>query len=251
NVSLVDARRGNFFFGEDTTGGNAYIYQSNPSSNATLKRTNHLGIPIKPSPTIAYTSDTLTAGTQDPLGDYYFLNTTSNAIDHYHYDRKTSQYLRTSRLTLAAGLTTPKAITVDQSDASISVLGSSGGNWVIQKYANRNATLTATPSSTVTLTGITSPDVITPTGLSINGRTGDYLVLDSGLINSNSVRLLVVSNVGVLKKNIAINVTNTNLSTNASSETNFKIGFNDQENILYLIAPTIGSVYGLSLSQLF
>lgn len=213
-------------------------------------RISSMGAPSSQTYNLERFSDTYGAAAQDLQGDLYLLNNTGKTIDHFHFDRETNQYNRVSRLNWATFATQARALVVDQSSNQVSILAQdiATGHWEIQTYGNR--TLNGTPS------GVSIPDidlngvVTTPTGLAINGKTGDFLVLDSSLQSGTSVRLFVFSSAGgAPTETILMNVTGSNLTTAATGEANFKIAFNDQENLLYLIAPTIGQVYGLSLSQ--
>jgi type II secretory pathway pseudopilin PulG len=248
----VDPSTGRLFFGENASSGGLRYYNPSTSPAINIQRANPFGSRLMQTMSMEYYNNTYRAAAMDPTGDLYLLNDTGDTVDHYHYSVTQQRYQRVGRMGWSGLANNPRALAVDQAGDGIAILAQNpgSGNWVIQKYSNRNLNGTASAPTELTLTGLTTPDLLSPTGLAVNGRTGDFLVLDSSLVNGTSVRLLGIDGTsGALEYTILINVGASNLSTTAVAETNFKIAYNDQDNLLYLIAPNVGTVYGISLSQ--
>jgi hypothetical protein len=186
--------------------------------------------------------NTYTAACQDIHGDIYLIESGNKTIDHYHYNMAASKYVLASQLNWSATSANVKAAAIDQSNSKISLLNAQSKR--IDIYPDRTASGTAPNPTTLSLASITNP-----TGLAINGRTGDYLVVDS-TVSSNKITIYVLdSSTGSTKSTFTIDVSTANLSVNETTETNFKIQYDDQNNILYLIAPTIGRVSAIGMPQ--
>lgn len=238
------------FWGENGGGTSRFVVWSpNTSQTGTLLRANSSGTPSAQYYNLEATSDTYIASAQDSQGDLYLVNDTQDSVDRFRYNNATGKYTRISRMGWSSWASAVKAITIDQASSGLTLLARNKNTsaWEIEVYADR--TIDGTPASP-TLLSLPGGST-TPTGLAVNGRTGDYLVVDSTL-NGTNINLFVLDGTdGTLEQTIVIDVSATNLSTSAVTETNFKIGFNDQENILYLLAPTTGYIYGLALPQYF
>ena len=96
----------------------------------------------------------------------------------------------------------------------------------------------------------------------INGRTGDYLVIDSSQTGTAGNEVISLYLVGlnpsgpsaVVKKTFSIgvgsnHVTSGRISTDLSGETNFKIHYDDTRNILFLVSPATGKVAAMMLPE--
>jgi hypothetical protein len=226
--------------------GSGHVYTFMPSSttgtNASVRRASQTGEASNQPLNLAYNSGTYTGMTQDVNRAIYLLETSGKTVDRYTYDGGDSRYERQSQLAWTTWATTVGAIAIDSSTNGIALLDT--GNKQIDIYADRTVNGTPAAPTSLSISGTT-----TPTGLAVSSRTGDYLVLDSALQSSTNVRLFVYSNTGTLKRTIAIDVTTANLSVSATGETDFKILYNDQDNILYLLSPSLGRVFGLSLPE--
>lgn len=216
-----------------------------------LYRANAFGVPSSQYYPIQRLTDVYVASTQDIYGDLFLANSTANSIDRFHYNKTEDLYERVSQLLYGTWANEVRSIAVDQSDTSISLLARSldTGNWTIMRFANRSEEGVPLVPTTLDLSSI--PNLVTPTGLAINRQTGDYLVINSSVSNSAITLYIIDGITGEAKTEepIRIHIGSPYLSVPAVGETNFKIAYNDQENILYLMTPNIGYIYGLSLPQ--
>ncbi|MDX2084490.1 MAG: hypothetical protein SFZ03_03785, partial [Candidatus Melainabacteria bacterium] len=235
------AGTGILYFGESQSAtGNFYAYKTTPST-VNMRRALPNGLPNQ-GVTIDYHSGAYQALAQDIAGDLYFVDGVSRTVDRYRYQSGTQKYSRIGQSNWSGGATTVGAIAIDQSSSGMALLDV--GNKQIDVYASRTATGAVTPSSSISLASLTSP-----TGLSMNGRNGDYLVLDAAVQSSTYVRLMVYSSGGTWKQTIPIDVRASNLGTNETGALEFKIQYDDQANVLYLVSVTSGRVYSIALPQ--
>jgi hypothetical protein len=242
--TAVDTSTGRVYFGEGSATGNFYTWYPSTGGGSTvpLVRVSNLGEPSNQPQSMEFNSGTYTAMTQDGSRNFYLLETSGKTVDRYTYSSSASAYTRSSRLAWTTWATTVGAIAIDASTNGIALLDT--GNKQIDIYADRTVNGTPAAPTSLSISGTT-----TPTGLAVSNRTGDYLVLDSALQSSSFVRLFVYSNTGTLKRTLTIDVTTANLSVSATGETDFKILYNDQDNILYLLSPSLGRIFALSLPE--
>lgn len=251
----VDPTSGRVWFDYGTTSERKIAYWSNyatTTSASTVKKANPFGEPITQGTAIKYSADTYAASAQDLQGNLYLVNSTDKTVEKYAYDGSVGRYTKRSSFDWSGYAATVVAAAIDQSTNGITLLAqTAGGQWQIQKYANRDTNGGIAAPTSFSLAAIGSPVIGNPTGMAINNRTGDYLVIDSGVaIDTVKRRLFVVDGTsGGLEQTYLIDVSAANLSTNSVTESNFKVLYNEKDNVLYLTAPTLGNVYALSLSQ--
>jgi hypothetical protein len=116
----------------------------------------------------------------------------------------------------------------------------------LYQFANRKATGALTPAATVSVNQNT-----TPTGVAMDQRTGYLYVIDSNK-TGNNITLRRYNAAGAYlgaSHDVAIDVSATGLGAGnaATTETAFRIEIDEIGNILYLIAPSLGKVYALSM----
>ncbi|MEB3244944.1 MAG: hypothetical protein VKJ06_03045, partial [Vampirovibrionales bacterium] len=205
------------------------------------------GTPIKSTSTLYGYED---AAQVNALGfdmeGHAYTHGPNGTIAQYNYQANRNRLHYTDKLDVSATTPTVSALAIDPGSSRIALLD--GTNLQIDVYNDRNASGSASPSQQI------GTAATTPTGLAINARTGDYLVLDSALVD-NKVRLYVYDATSttlfpVLNRTISIPVTAATLGTDETAETNFKIAYNERNNVLFLIAPTSKRVYALSLPAL-
>ncbi len=251
----VDPTSGRVWFDYGTTSERKVAYWSNYAttvSASTVKKANAFGEPITQGTAIKYSADTYAASAQDLQGNLYLVNSTDKTVEKYAYDGSVGRYTKRSSFDWSGYAATVVAAAIDQSTNGITLLAqTAGGQWQIQKYANRDTNGGIAAPTSFSLAAIGSPVMGNPTGMAINNRTGDYLIFDSGVaVDTVKRRLFVVDGAsGGLEQTYLIDVSAANLSTNSTTETNFKVLYNEKDNVLYLTAPTLGNVYALSLSQ--
>ncbi|MGE0201464.1 MAG: hypothetical protein AB7P76_10905 [Candidatus Melainabacteria bacterium] len=207
-------------------------------------------------------SPTYGAVAQDLDGEIYMVDTTGLKLDRYTWDSVDSRYELTTQITLGAWGANVRAVAIDQADNGISLLVYDGASEKkIYRYDNRRSASPTLTTHNLATAMATAPGK--PTGLSVNGKTGDYLLMDS---TRNGGDPNYYSNVYLLHKTdwnstgaIAIQDTlkvktkdSNFISTDVSGETNFKILYDDNRNILYLVAPSASyrKVFAMSLPNL-
>lgn len=248
NSLAVNSNTGQAFFGENSEPGNFYIWTP-PTPGSGLLTLNMFAPVGRDTPTY------IVAG---PSGATYVawgiapdsaillfgLNTANNTVDGYRLASTGSSFSLNNQMSYNSWTASVGAMAIDASGFGVALLDT--GNKQIDVYGDR--TLNGTPAAP---TQLSISGTTTPTGLAQSARTGNYLVLDSALQSSTNVRLFVYNSGGTLQQTININVTAGNLGVAATSETNFKIQYNEKDNILYLVAPNInsGTVFALSLPR--
>ena len=246
SVHAYDVANG---YGAFSASDNVWVWQPGYTNTSAINRVSTMGIKTNQALTMAATSDILAAATQDANGEIYFVNTSNTTVDRYTYSGGTFGY--TTQFGWGTSTGAVGAVAVDQYKSGIALLDTA--NKQIDYYSNRKTTGSPTAANQYALTATT-----TPTGLAVSGRTGNYLVLDSAQQGSNPnkyVRLFVYNDTGTQITNSPwkIYIGNTAaqypLSVDATGETAFKIQYDDEKNILYLIAPTVGRVYALMLPE--
>lgn len=235
-----------FYFGQDFTSSYMWTWKENTTTTGSILRFSNNGITQNQSLNLTLSgSPTYIASAQDINGEFYFVDSTAKTLDRYTYSGMA--YTKFSSLNLGTWGNNVSAIAIDQASSGISILDGTGKKLYL--YSDRKASGTPSPTS-VDLTAISTP-MTTPTGLAINGRTGDHLVLDSAVQGSGAssyVRLFRLSSTGTYQEFIKIWVNNTNyLSVDASAETNFKIQYNEQRNLVYLLSPSLSKTFVLTL----
>lgn len=250
-TSLVSPAAGSIFFCAKEAGSNCWYWgSSTPTYNVTRSAVGGAITGQNMSLSFGSGSPTYVASFQDMVGDFYLADSSGLKLDRYTYDVSSSQYTLTTQFTMGAWGANVGAIAIDQASAGVAALDTNGDD--IYVYADRKATGTPSPTQ-LDLAGLSTVPT-NPTGLTINGRTGDYLVIDSAVQSSGVnayIRLFVIDDEGfTLSKILNIKVNDTNfLSVDARTETNFKVMYDDQKNLLYLTAPNLGTprVFALTL----
>ena len=232
--------------------GNSLLHWSPDPPQASLPRVTNMGSRTNQTLSVTLPSGTpyYNASTQTHDGEMYISDYSAKTIDRYTYSG--SSFSRSTQFNWAANTGAVGAVAVDQNKTGIALLDTA--NKQIDYYSNRKGTGSPTAANQYALTGTT-----TPTGLAVSGRTGNYLVLDSAQQGSNPdkyVRLFVYNDTGTQITNSPWKIyiddevgTDYPLSVDATGETAFKIQYDDEKNILYLIAPTVGRVYALMLPE--
>ena len=242
---------GRLYFGQNASAsGQMYTWGSDPPTydfprvTSTGSKTNQpLSVTVSGNPSYS-------TNTQAFDGELYFSDYSAKTIDRYTFS--SGSFSQTTQFNWGTSTGAVGAIAVDQNKAGIALLDTA--NKQIDYYSNRKVTGSPTAANQYALTATT-----TPTGLAVSGRTGNYLVLDSAQQGSNPdkyVRLFVYNDTGTQITNSPWKIyiddevgTDYPLSVDATGETTFKIQYDDEKNILYLIAPTVGRVYALTLPE--
>ena len=229
------------YFGDNTNPGNFYAWSVAPKASGSITRNTAQGNPTGQTHTIgADITASYTAMLYDDDDAVFLLDSTNKDVERYTY--VSGAFTLASSLGWSGGASIVQAMAIDNSGTGIALLDA--GNNEIDVYSDRTVNGAATPASTISLSAL---GVSNPTGLAISGRTGNYLVLDSTLQIGTYVRLFIVDTGGSLVSTINIDVTASNLSAPATTESNFKILYNEQTNVLYLLAPNLDRMYALSL----
>ncbi len=250
NNTFVNPITGGLYFGDSGTGSDSYYYydpgSGGGSSSGTLYRASHNGVKTGQTYSIEYDSNTYSAIAQDATGKIYAVDTTNDQLKRFTYDSANTEFDYQSALNFGTWTPNATAIAVDDGGTGFALIDSV--NTELDIYADRSVVGVPAAPTQIDLTALATA-VSTPTGLAVNGRTGDYLVLDSDQQAGNIIRLFVISSAGSLKE--VVNIDLDDITPDATSETNFKILYNDQTNLLYLMAPSLnsgaGQIYGLSL----
>ncbi|MEB3206191.1 MAG: hypothetical protein VKK59_02435, partial [Vampirovibrionales bacterium] len=176
---------------------------------------------------------------RDVNSDMFGLNTSDQTVEYYIFNDALSVYQRASTFSYAGLVSNASAIALDQAADTLALLDA--GNKQIDIFSNKY--VGGAP------TALSLAAAINPTGLAIVQHNGNYLVLDSALQTDNTIRLMVYNSSGLLLQSIAIDVTAASLGVSGTSETNWKIHYNDADNLLYLLSPSLGRIFGLSLPR--
>jgi hypothetical protein len=209
-----------------------------------------VGAPNSNNITLTMAGGSYQASAQDSSGYIYYLDSTNKTIDAYKSattNGKTS-YTRVSSFGWGSWTTSPTAIAVDESSTGIALLDSA--NKRIDIYPNR----LANGSSSAPTSFSVSSKAALPTGLAISNRTGNYLVLDSTVKGTNPNKYVTLyifagSNKAFLRSYDIVVGTGGLSPDDASAENNFKIALDNRRNILYLISPSLGKIFALSMPE--
>ena len=240
---------GTVYFGQDISTGGFWAWKAEPPSIG-IKRGSTTGALANQPLNFEQQNAAYTAATQASDGEFFLVNGGGQTLDRYVYKSGASRFELASQLPLGVWAGNVKAVVTDQAYDDVALLDSVGKK--IYAYPDRRA-----ESGSPVVYDI-SAIATTPTGLAINGRTGEYLVIDSsqsGSAGNETIKLHVLAlNAGaaVLKKSYTLkiganHVTSKHISTSAAAETSFRIQFDDGKNILYLISPTLDRVFAMNL----
>ena len=248
---LAVSSQGVVYFGQYDAPGFMYRWAPEAQGSMGFERVTSTGnktnqpLSVTVSGTPSYSTNT-----QAFDGELYFSDYSAKTIDRYTFS--SGSFSQTTQFNWGTSTGAVGAVAVDQYKSGIALLDTA--NKQIDYYSNRKGTGSPTAANQYALTATT-----TPTGLAVSGRTGNYLVLDSAQQGSNPdkyVRLFVYNDTGTQITNSPWKIyiddevgTDYPLSVDATGETTFKIQYDDEKNILYLIAPTVGRVYALTLPE--
>ncbi|MGE0201463.1 MAG: hypothetical protein AB7P76_10900 [Candidatus Melainabacteria bacterium] len=264
NGSVRTDDNGRVYFSNDTTlwtykagggGGSSSVPAVDIADALGTNANKTLGFQITGTPTYI-------AVAQDVDGEIYFVDSSTNKIDRYTWDTVDGRYELTTQITLGAWGGNVRAVAIDQADNGIALLVYDGASEKkIYKYDNRRTASPTLTTHNLATAMATVPGK--PTGLSVNGKTGDYLLMDS---TRNGASGSYYSNLYLLRKadwntTGAITIQDTlkvrtddsaYISVAADGETNFRILYDDNRNILFLVAPSASyrRVYAMSLPRL-
>jgi type II secretory pathway pseudopilin PulG len=248
---LIDDDRKRLYIGNNQTSRNFYYYQFGENvavADTSLYQAQTTGA-LQESKTVTLSntvgSVVYTSLEQDAHGNLYAANATMATIDAYSFDNTEGKYLLATQLESNSSIIDSNAVlALDGNNEGAAVLTPS--TRTVQWFSNKRVNGAASPASSFSVAENTSP-----TGLAINRKTGDYLVLDSTLTGSQQVTLRTYNNSGVYQsgQDILIDVSDDNLGAGlgATTETQFRIKLDEIKNQLYLIAPTLNRYYVFSL----
>jgi hypothetical protein len=222
--------------------------QANPATvggNIKLYRATATGAPQAHGLINIANGKTYAAMATDADNTLYLLNTTDGTLQHYTYYTPTKTHNLTGSGTLNASYyTASSALALDEASTAIWLLQPTSKT--LYQFANRKATGALTPAVTVSVNQNT-----TPTGIAMDQRNGHLYVIDSNK-TGNNITLRHYNAAGAYlgaSHDVAIDVSATGLGAGnaATTETAFRIEIDEIGNILYLIAPSLGKVYALSM----
>ncbi|MGE0201462.1 MAG: hypothetical protein AB7P76_10895 [Candidatus Melainabacteria bacterium] len=262
--TYVNEAQGGVYFGHADFTGHFYYYNPGVSgSSATLSAGAVTSMGSLTHLTGGFDSDSTysnyTVSAQDVDGEFYFVDGTANKLDRYTWDAVDSRYELTTQVSLGTWAGNVRAIAIDQADNGIALLVYDGASEKkIYHYNNRRSASPTLTTHNLATALATAPGK--PTGLTVNGRTGDYLLIDA---TRNGGDPNYYSEVLVLSKADwgtagAITTTETFklktkdsnfVSSDVSGETNFKIFYDDERNILYMLAPVSKRMFAMTLPK--
>lgn len=241
------------FFGEWTDPGDFFTWSTEPATVA-VHRMSRTGSQANSLLSVERMPVIYQAAALDIFGDLYLVNGDTQALERFTYQPSKRRHAFKSKLPLGAWAANVGAVVTDQANDDVALLDTVGKQ--IYVYGNRNAT-----SGSPTVYDI-SGFATAPTGMAVNGRTGDYLVIDSnvyGAAGDEQVNLYLVdlnpggpaaSLVTTLPIGVGANyVASGHISNDLSGETDLRIQYDEARNILYLMAPAADKVYALMLPE--
>lgn len=254
--STVIDTNGRVFFGSRNGNPQSFwTWHPGVTGNTTVPRVSATGNKTNQSLAVTLPAGILNynTSTQDAAGEFYLSDATAYTIDRFTYKASSGAFERKTQFAWNASTGAVGAIAIDQAKPGIALLDTA--NKQIDYYSNRQATGTPAAAFQYSVSAAT-----TPTGLAVSGRTGNYLVIDSSLQGSTPdkyARLFVFDESGNQKTGSPYKIyvddnptaPNPALSFDLTAETDFKIQYDDEKNVLYLIAPNVGYVVALSLPE--
>jgi hypothetical protein len=208
------------------------------------------GAPSNKDITLTMAGGAYQASAQDSNGYIYYLDSTNKTIDAYKSATVNGKinYTRASSFGWSSWTTSPTAIAVDESSTGIALLDSA--NKRVDIYPNRLANGSTSAPTNFSV----SSQATLPTGLAISNRTGNYFVLDSTVKGTNPNKYVTLyiyagSSKAFLRSYDIVVGTGGLSPDNASTENNFKIALDNRRNILYLISPSLGKIFALSMPE--